>query len=300
MRKTIAVFALVAMASVPIALYTLAQGKDEEPSPSQIAAEAPSTDWADIPESDLLVMTTAEGGRVVIQLAPEFAPVHVANIRRFAAERWWNGAAITRVQDNYVVQWGDPTGKRPLPQGVNPQPARHYVRTLDGTDPSWIDWPDPYAPKTGFWRGWPVGGNGDEIWLTHCYGMVGVGRNMAPDTGSGAELYAVIGHAPRHLDRNIALVGRVVDGMTYLSSRPRGTAELGFYEDGGDNITISSLKAMTELPRAERVRYQYLTAKSFVRYREARANRRDPFFDVPAGGADVCNIPVPVRRAPKG
>ena len=35
---------------------------------------------------------------------------------------------------------------------------------------------------------------------------------------------------------------------------------------------------------------------AFARYADARASRRDPFFIVPAGGADICNIPVPVRR----
>lgn len=299
MKKSIAALALAGLTGVPLALYTLAQGKDETPSPSEIAAAAPAADWAEIPESDLLVMTTTEGGRVVIQLAPDFAPVHVANIRALAAERWWSGGtAITRVQDNYVAQWGDPTAKRMLPKAVTMDPPREYLRPLGEIAPEWIDWPDPYAKRTGFWQGWPVASDGDNVWLTHCYGMVGVGRDMAPDTGTGAELYAVIGQAPRHLDRNIAVVGRVIEGMDYLSSRPRGTGDLGFYEDADDNIAITQLKPMKDMPEAEKTRYQYLAAKSFIRYRDARANRQDPFFDVPAGGADVCNIPVPVRKVP--
>jgi peptidylprolyl isomerase len=46
--------------------------------------------------------------------------------------------------------------------------------------------------------------------------------------------------------------------------------------------------------------YQYLSteAASFAAYADARANRRDAFFIRPAGGADICNIPVPVRRVP--
>ena len=44
--------------------------------------------------------------------------------------------------------------------------------------------------------------------------------------------------------------------------------------------------------------YEYLSTESatFARYADARANRRDPFFVKPAGGADICNIPVPVRK----
>lgn len=290
--------ALVAVAAlVPIAWFALAPGETTAPSPSEIAANAPAADWVDIPESDLLLMETAEGGRIVIQLAPDFAPVHVTNIRKLAAARWWDGTSINRVQDNYVVQWGDATEKKALPQGLEAKPPEEYVRPARDVSPEWIEWPDPYAKRTGFWKGWPVGGDGETVWLTHCYGMVGVGRNLAPDTGTGAELYAVIGHAPRHLDRNIATVGRVIEGMEFLSSRPRGTGDLGFYTDPQHRIAIGSIKPMGQAEPGARARYQYLSAKSFIAYRNARANRRDPFFNVAAGGADVCNIPVPVRRA---
>ncbi|MCJ8158778.1 peptidylprolyl isomerase [Sphingomonas sp. LaA6.9] len=288
---------VAAVALAPVAWFALAPGDASAPSPAEIAASAPPGDWIDIPESELLLMETAEGGRVVIQMASEFAPVHVGNIRKIAAARWWDGTSINRVQDNYVVQWGDATERKTLPEGVIAKPAAEYFRPVKGLSPDWIDWPDPYAKRTGFWKGWPVGGDGDNIWLTHCYGMVGVGRNLAPDTGSGAELYAVIGHAPRHLDRNIALVGRVIEGMEFLASRPRGTGDLGFYTDGQQRIAIGSIKPMSDAEAGAKSRYQYLSSKSFSAYRDARANRRDPFFNVPAGGADVCNIPVPIRRA---
>ena len=159
---------------------------------------------------------------------------------------------------------------------------------------------DPYAGAATFERGWPIGIAENGMWPVHCYGMVGVGRGMSPDTGSGAELYTVIGHAPRHLDRNIALVGRIVSGMEHLSSLPRGSGALGFYtsEEADERTPIRSIRVASDLPAAEQPRFEYLSTESetFARYAEARANRRDPFFIVPAGGADICNIPVPVRR----
>ncbi|MEP2551141.1 MAG: peptidylprolyl isomerase, partial [Marinomonas sp.] len=135
---------------------------------------------------------------------------------------------------------------------------------------------------------------------THCYGMVGVGRSYSPDTGSGAELYTVIGHAPRHLDRNIALVGRIIVGMEHLSSMKRGDGELGFYTESQAQLRtpIQSIRVLSDLAPADRPSFQYLSTESetFAKYAEARANRRDPFFIKPAGGADICNIPVPVRQ----
>jgi cyclophilin family peptidyl-prolyl cis-trans isomerase len=164
---------------------------------------------------------------------------------------------------------------------------------------------DSYALETFILNGWPFGtglnkGGAEVYWPTHCYGMVGVGRNYSPDTGSGAELYTVIGHAPRHLDRNIALVGRVIEGMEHLSSLPRGKGELGFYaaDEAGKRTPITSVRVGNDLPKAEQPRFEYLSTESasFATYAEAIANRRDPFFITPAGGADICNIKVPVRR----
>lgn len=163
---------------------------------------------------------------------------------------------------------------------------------------------DQYARANLVLQGWPTGIDYKQglMWPVHCYGMVGVGRNYSPDTGSGAELYTVIGHAPRHLDRNIALVGRVIEGMEHLSSLPRGKGALGFYtaEESAKRTPITSVRIANDLPMNEQPRFEYLSteSKTFATYAEAIANRRDPFFITPAGGADICNIRVPVRRVP--
>jgi peptidylprolyl isomerase len=289
--------------------------------------------------------------RVIIQLMPApFSQGWVGNIRKLAAAKWWDGTSINRVQDNYVVQWGDATEKKPLPEGlvtvgegeyrvplasvpaeffrggcatltkrwsadgesyriIPPKHVRADANTLmtAGCAPR-----DAYSLVTANTKGFPFAYGSREmpladaifeqkltydVWPVHCYGMVGVGRNMSPDTGTGAELYTVIGHAPRHLDRNIALVGRVIEGMEHLSSLPRGTGALGFYESAKERVPIRSVRigaAAKDLPAFE---YLNSDSDSFARYAEARANRRDPFFIRPAGGADICNIPVPVRRA---
>jgi cyclophilin family peptidyl-prolyl cis-trans isomerase len=308
--------------------------------PSEIVATAPASDWVAIAPSDLLVMDLAplngKARRVVIQLIPApFSQGWVGNIRKLAAAHWWDGLAVTRVQDNYVAQWGDPNGEtpqaKPLPPGLVTVPESEYqapsklsslYNTLarghmiretghDGSIPQRDGPPDDqYATVVGFIHGWPAGGFiPDQLvqppappnviaWPVHCYGMVGVGRNLSPDTGSGAELYTVIGHAPRHLDRNIALVGRVISGIENLSSLPRGTAALGVYATPAEHTPIVSIRLGNEV--ADLPRYEYLSTESasFARYADARANRKDDFFIVPAGGADICNIPVPVRKAP--
>ena len=290
---------LAALALIPlIAAAPAAKPK----TPSEIVAAAPKADWREIPAEDLVVFELQAGRKVVMQLAPSFAPVHVANIRALARGGWWNGATIYRVQDNYVVQWGNNESEKPFPAGVVAKPPAEYHRARKGLLITPLGSPDAYAPAAGFAGGWPVAYNAKAgtANLAHCYAMVGVGRNLAPDTGSGGELYAVIGHAPRHLDRNIALVGRVVSGFEAMSSLPRGTEALGFYKERSSDVPIVGAKIAADLPAAERPRFEYLAGPSFAAYLNARKNRQDDFFIRPAGGADLCNVNVPVRPVPAG
>ena len=332
---------LTAVAAASLLLPAHAEEPAQIPSPGEIAAAAPASDWIAIAPSDLLVMDLGPDARgkprrVVIQLMPApFSQGWIGNIRKLAAAHWWDGTSVNRVQDNYVVQWGDATEKKALPAGLVTVPENEYVvsdkvsrqttaggktaillskeeadrrlkrfeqaRKVDIFGQSFSSGTDSYAPNVAFESGWPIGFSSAEVpdvrWPVHCYGMVGVGRNMSPDTGSGAELYTVIGHAPRHLDRNIAVVGRVVSGIEHLSSLPRGTGALGFYEDAAERVPIASIQLASALPAVERPKFEYLStdSDSFGRYVDARANRRDPFFIKPAGGADICNIPVPIR-----
>ena len=330
---------LAASAALALALPLSAQDEAETfPSPNQIVDAAPKSAWVSIAAEDLLMMTLApdrdgKEREVVIQLmAPPFSQGWASNIRTLARAEWYDGISVNRVQDNYVVQWGDPgydnpEEQKPLPDGLKVMGEEDYVSApphilrgaavvsrspdrppfkalLEGW-PAPISGHDSYTMFASFSGGFPVAGiqlpHLGQVWPVHCYGMVGVGRDYSPDTGSGAELYTVIGHAPRHLDRNIALVGRIISGMEHLSSLPRGSGVLGFYteEEADKRTPILSVRVASDLPEGEQPSFEYLstTSETFARYAEARANRRDPFFIKPAGGADICNIPVPIRVA---
>lgn len=289
-----------ALLLVTAALLIGAAPRAKLPTPNDIVAAAPASAWKLIPADDLLVMDLANGGRVVIQLAPAFAPVHVANIKALARGNYWTGASVYRVQDNYVAQWGQNESDKPWPAGVTAKPPAEYTRPLKGLTITPLGSPDPYAPAAGFADGWPVVYASKAGWadLAHCYGSVGVGRDLSPDTGTGGELYAVIGHAPRQLDRNIALVGRVVDGIDRMSSLPRGTEALGFYKNKAQYVPIASVRLASQMPAADRPSYEYMDSSSatFARYLHVRANRHDDFYIRPAGGVDLCNVQVPVRK----
>lgn len=268
------------------------------PTPAEILEQSPADAWRDVAPGDLLLMDVGDRHRVAIELAPRFAPAHVGNIRALAGAGWFDRTAIVRVQENYVAQWGDASGAVAFPLGFERSVKVDY--SLGGLPPAFdaLPFADSYAPATGYSGGWPVATDGRAHWPVHCHSMVGAGRENPPDVGNGAELYAVIGHAPRHLDRNIALVGRVIDGMQHLSALPRGTGDLGFYKTRAERARIGGSRLASDLPPAERPRYQVLRTDSptFDAWVQARANRRDRFFVQPAGGIDICNAMPPIRR----
>jgi peptidylprolyl isomerase len=261
-------------------------------------AASPAGDWRPIePERTLYMELPA--GRVIIELTPEFAPNHVANLRTLVKARYFDGLAVVRAQDNYVVQWADPEEKRPLGEAkktLAPEFARRIARDLKFTP---LPDRDTYADQAGFTAGFPTARDRKtgRTWLIHCYGMVGAGRDIASDSGNSAELYAVIGHAPRLLDRNVTLVGRVVRGMDLLSSLKRGTGNLGFYERAEERTPIREIRFASEVPEGERVKLEALRTDSatFKTLVEMRRFRRDEWYKEPAGHVDVCNVPLPVR-----
>jgi peptidylprolyl isomerase len=290
--------ALFLLAALLVAASALAAPAVRPLTPGGILAQAPAGDWQAIDPNDLLVLDFAGGRRAVIQLAPAFAPVHVANIRALARAHFYDGLVIERVQDDYVTQLGDPTGRKPLPKGVAAHPPAEYDRPAAGVAMDVLPYADTYAPEVGFADGWPTAKGDGRAWMTHCYGMAGVGRDLNPDTGSGSELYVVIGHSPRALDRNIALIGRVLEGMDDLAALPRGPGEQGFYADAKMRVPILHARIAADMPAAQRPRFQRLRTDSatFKAWSRLKANRQDDFFLHPAGAVDLCNALPPLRK----
>lgn len=291
---------LVALSFVSLPLFAEAPPPKAKPTPTLndlLAASKPS-DWRALDPENTIYLELPSG-RVVIELAPQLAPNHVANVRALAREKFFDGLAIVRAQDNYVAQWGDPDEKRKTKQAKQNLPAefdRAYDKTLAFHA---LPDPDTYARDVGFSAGFPVGRDPStqRIWGAHCYGMVGAGRDNDAGSGGGTELYAIIGHAPRHLDRNVTLLGRVVYGIERLSTLPRGTGALGFYEKPSERTPIKAVRVAADVPAAERTDLELLRTDTplFDQVIESRRNRRDDWYKLPAGKIELCNVPLPAR-----
>ena len=292
----------LALLACCIALPATAADEDTKPkSTKELLDASQPTDWR-TPDPDNVLYMQVPGGRVVIELAPDFAPAHVGNIRTLASEHYWDGLSIYRSQDNFVVQFGDPTeeaaDRKPIGSARDKLPAE-FTRASEGLAFDRLPDPDGWAPEVGFSNGFPAARDPatGQAWLAHCYGTLGAGRDVAPDSSNGTELYVVDGQSPRQLDRNITVVGRVLKGMELLSVIPRGPEPMGFYEDPAQRTPIASIALASDVPEAQRTPLQVLRTNTplFAQLVEMRRNRKDGWYKVPAGHIDLCNVPIPVR-----
>jgi peptidylprolyl isomerase len=288
-------------ATKPAAETTAAKPKSMQ----EILDATQPADWRTLDPANTLYLDLASG-RVVMELAPGFAPAHVENIRTLAKEGYWNGLSINRSQDNFVVQWGDAAEddkqKKPLGSAKAKLPAE-FERASKGVKFDRLPDKDGWAQQVGFADGFPAARDpqSGKAWLAHCYGAIGAGRDVAADSSNGTELYVVTGQSPRQLDRNITVVGRVVQGMELLSVLPRGTGPLGFYEKPEQRMQIKAIRLASEVPENDRVPLELLRTDTpaFTQLVEARRNRRDEWYKRPAGHIDLCNVPLPVRTPKK-
>jgi peptidylprolyl isomerase len=280
---------LIALTALAAAIPASAQTAPAAPLPS----DPVSADWRDIPDDEIMVITFQDGRQVFIRLAARLAPAHVSNLRKVAMAHWWDGTSVYRVQENWVTQWGGDEKTAP-PEIIARPPAEFEIRAFETAHR--LSKADGYSTASGVTAdGWPIASDGKAAWLTHCYGMVGVARDQLPDTGAGTELFTPIGQSARRLDRNYTVVGRIVEGMQFMSAMPRSSATMGVYATPAERTAIASVRLGSQLPEDERPRFQY-RATDNERYAAWIKLREQPAAPTVATGLEVCDLPVGVRR----
>ncbi len=304
MRASIAVCHCLLFACMSAAA---SEPKPARPTMSGVLESSTASDWR-APSPENLVLMELASGTVLLELAQDFAPAHATNIRLLVRQGYFDGLQVLRAQDNYVVQWGDPNDDEPDKRRSMGEAAATLPGEFDramADAPAFTALPDTdsYAPETGFVAGFPAARNPQtgRLWMAHCYGALGVARDEAADSGNGAGLYVVIGHAPRHLDRNITLVGRVLQGMELLSSMPRGSGALGFYQGNERGATLKRVRLAADLPEAQRPSIEVMRTDTarFAELIQARRSRHESWFHEPTDRIELCNVPVPVRAVPR-
>jgi peptidylprolyl isomerase len=263
-----------------------------------VAQAADDMIWREVAPDNVVFMELQEG-RVVIELNPLFAPKAVDQFRRLVQSRFYDGLSFYRVIDGFVAQGGDGSDLGELSE-VDELEAEFEIDWHDELPFVLAQQPDLFAPATGFIDGFAAARDADQgkIWLAHCPGIVAMARNDDPGS-SRTDFYIVIGQAPRYLDRNLTVFGRVLEGMDVVQRIRRGPADAnGVIEDDLGRSRIRAMKLLSEFAKEDRLHVYVMDTSSrpFDRYLDDRRVRRQEFFHhKPPRVLDVCQVPVAAR-----
>jgi len=267
--------------------------------------------WSPLDPRDTVYLELQEG-LVVIELNPTFAPKTVEHIKALMTDQFYSGMSFYRVIDGFVAQGGDESDiseANDIPalkaefEITWPLKPKDKEERKNWQPLSWtlVQKDDLFAPYTGFIDGFAAARDDKKegkAWLTHCPGTVAMARSTDPDTGS-TDFYIVIGQAPRYLDRNLTIFGRVVWGMDVVQSIKRGpTLENGIIEEDLDRTWIKSMRLAVDV-EADKLLDIWIADtndSSFTKMLKKRRNRSDSFFHhKPPKVLDICQVPVPAR-----
>ena len=272
------------------------------------AAAAADATWRDVDPENLVLIDTRYG-EVAVELAPAFAPRHVARMRALVRAHFYDGKSFYRVIEGFVAQGGigegtAATGVRgTVPMGWPNLKAEFDAPLTRTTVFTPLGSPDLFAPEVGHVDGFPAAREGDRMWIVHCPGTFAFARDNGDDTAA-TEFYIVIGQAPRRLDRNLTAFGRVIDGLQYVQKLTRGDPEIdnGVIQDSKARDPILRMRLAADLPAAIRPRFQVMRTESaaFAQKKAAKLNPAPEFYHrKPPQVLDLCILPAPVRRAGK-
>ena len=200
------------------------------------------------------VLLTLPHGKVVIELAPQFAPKHVAQFSQLTKKGFYDNTKFYRVIDGFVAQAG--------PKDGSEKDKSVPILAMEGewlTDKKWsftsVQQKDLFAEQTGFKESFAVAANLSEkkAWLTHCPGTLAMARNNEADSAS-SHFYFVIGQAPRYLDRIMTIFGRVVYGMQHIQAIQRTAVIEGESEVNHRDFTaITRMQLMIDVAEEDRI-----------------------------------------------
>ncbi len=264
-----------------------------------------------VPDADNTVYLQLQEGTVVIELNPTFAPKTVEHFKKLLEEQFYRGMSFYRVIDGFVAQGGDESdidgsSTKTLKAEFEiswPLKPKDKEEAKDWLPMSWtaVQKDDMFAPYTGFIDGFPAARDkkkAGKVWLTHCPGTVAMARNNDPDS-SGTDFYIVIGQAPRYLDRNLTVFGRVVWGMDVVQRIKRGpTLKNGIIEEDLKRTWIKRMRLASTLEQDEQLDIWVADTnnRGFKKYLQERRNRSHKFFHhKPPRVLDICQVPVPAR-----
>lgn len=290
MKSSLAAAAVAILIAGPAAAQEAGGPPPPAPTPQTTIA---LTDWRTVPAENLMVIDTTKG-RVLVELTPEVAPLHVERIRLLARNGFYDNVVWHRVIDWFMAQTGDPLGNGEG-QSAYPDLKAEFTFRRDAAMP-FAPVAEPQGARVGFFRSLPVQTQPDAAfaltgdgkvhgWGLYCPGVAGMARDEGNDTANSQ--FFIMRQAYPALDKRYTIWGMTVSGLDVVRSLQAGDGDNGMMAQAQPD-RMTRVRIASDLPEAERPTVQVLSTDS-ARFRalvdEARAAR----------GADfsICDVTLP-------
>lgn len=291
MKRTILLAACAAALAVTAAAAPKKAPPAAAPPPAPAGPAAPGpADWRTPDPNDVLVIDTNKG-RIVVEMIPEAAPKHVAQIRALAHENFYDGLRFFRVIDKFMDQTGDPQNNGQGGSSKPNIPAEFTFRR--GTDLPFVMAADQTVAEIGFLKSLPAESQSMMLaamtkdqkvtgWALYCQGVMGMARDDNPDSGNSQ--FFLMRYPYPSLERKYTAWGRVISGLDVVRAIKTGEP----VEDPQDRM--ERVRVLADLPEKDRPKVRVIDpAGPWFKAEIARVRA--------ARGADftACDVDIPVE-----
>jgi peptidylprolyl isomerase len=159
------------------------------------AADLENTLYMDVPK-----------GRVIIEMRPDLAPNHVAQIKELTRKGFYDGVPFHRVIDGFMAQTGDPTGTGSGGSGKKLKAEFNKEK--------------------------------------HVRGTTSMARTSDPNSAD-SQFFIMFAPSP-HLDNQYTVWGKVVSGMEHIDAIKKGEASRNGVVSNPDKIIKMQVAADAE------------------------------------------------------
>ncbi|QDH73823.1 peptidylprolyl isomerase [Brevundimonas sp. M20] len=294
MKLTFALVAAATLVTGPVMAQEVGGPPPPPPAPTPQTTIG-STDWRTVAPENLLVIDTTKG-RIIVELTPEIAPLHVARMRQLARNGFFDNLTWHRVIDWFMAQTGDPLGNGEG-QSAWPDLKAEFTFRRDPTMP-FAPVAEPTGARVGFLGSLPVQTQPDAAfaqtgdgkvhgWGVYCPGVVGMARDEGNDTANSQ--FFIMRQAYPALDKRYTIWGMTVSGLDVVRALQVGDGENGMMASVQPD-RMTRVRVGSDIPEAERPTVQVLSPNS-ERFMSIVGAART------ARGADfsVCDVTLPVQ-----
>ncbi|NJC41850.1 peptidylprolyl isomerase [Brevundimonas alba] len=293
--KTVLAAAIAAMLLAAPVLAQDAGGTPPPPPPPTPETTIAATEWRAVPAENLLVIDTTKG-RILLELMPEVAPLHVERIKLLARRGFYDNIPWHRVIDTFMAQTGDPLGNG---EGQSPFPdlKAEFTFRRDAAMP-FAAAAEPAGARVGYLHSLPIQTQPDAVfatsgdgkvhgWGLYCPGVAGMARDEGNDTANSQ--FFIMRQAYPALDKRYTIWGMTVGGLDVVRALQVGDGENGMMASAQPD-RMTRVRVAADIPEAERPAVEVL-APGTPRFRALIEEART------ARGADfsACDVTLPVQ-----